>query len=75
MKGQPYLRKKGKKWIIEQKVEGKTKYIMTLPSLEEIIKRHAEKKEIASNINTQTQNKGSANYHNAKLPSEKEEDG
>ncbi len=35
--GKPYLRKKKDKWIIERKIEGKTKYIMTLPSLNEII--------------------------------------
>lgn len=37
MIGDPYLRRKENKWIIEQKIEGKTKYIMTLPPLKEII--------------------------------------
>ena len=34
----PYLRRKIDKWIIEEKVNGKTHYIMTLPPLEDIIK-------------------------------------
>ncbi len=63
MKGQPYLRKKGKKWIIEKIVEGKTKYIMTLPPLQEIINRHSKSKQIPSRINTQTKNKGTVNNH------------
>jgi len=70
VKGQPYLRKKGKKWIIEKIVEGKTKYIMTLPPLEEIIIRHRESKQNPSSINTQTKMKDSVNNHYANIKNE-----
>lgn len=35
--GEPYLRKKNDKWIIEQKIDGKTKYLVTLPPIEEVL--------------------------------------
>lgn len=76
MKGQPYLRKKetkkGKKWIIEKIVDGKTKYIMTLPPLQEIINRHTELKQKPSRVNEQTKIKGAFNNHSANLSSEGE---
>lgn len=75
MKGQPYLRKKGKKWIIEKKVDGKTKYIMTLPPLQEIIRRHADYKEIASQFDKGTQIKGAVNLYYANLKRKNKYDG
>lgn len=72
MKGQPYLRRKGKKWIIEKIVEGKTKYIMTLPPLEEIINRHKESKQNPSSIDTQTKSKDSVNNNYPNLSNEGE---
>lgn len=73
MIGKPYLRKKGKKWIIENKVDGKTKYIMTLPPLAEIIRRHQDEKEIASLFDKETDSKHSVNINYANKPSEEEE--
>lgn len=37
MKGEPYIRKKGNKFIIEQKLDGKTKYIVTLPPMKKLM--------------------------------------
>jgi len=56
---QPYLRRKGKKWIIEKIEEGKTKYIMTLPPLQEIINRHGNLGQKPSRVDTQTKSKSS----------------
>jgi len=36
-KGQPYIRKKGKGFVIERKVGGRTEYIKTLPPIKEIL--------------------------------------
>lgn len=38
MTGEPYIRKKGNKWIIERKEDGKTIYLMTLPPIPELLK-------------------------------------
>jgi hypothetical protein len=49
----PYLRRKLDKWVIEEKVEGKTVYIMTLPPLEDIIKwRRPVQTDIKASKNT-----------------------
>lgn len=37
MKGLPYLRKKGDRFVIERKVDGKTQYIKTLPNVRELL--------------------------------------
>lgn len=37
MIGQPYIRKKGKSFVIERKVDGKTEYIKTLPGVRDIL--------------------------------------
>jgi hypothetical protein len=37
MEGRIYIRKKGKKFIIEQKVDGKTKYLKTLPDAQTLL--------------------------------------
>lgn len=47
MIGDPYIRKKGNKFIIEQKIDGKTKYIMTLPSVHILINTFRSHKEDA----------------------------
>lgn len=59
--GDPYLRKKENKWIIEQKIGGKTHYIMTLPPLLLLInlKRQGIFDNKASQINAEKgKNKG-----------------
>ena len=55
---EPYIRKKGEKFIIEQKIDGKTKYLKTLPdaqSLLELLNGSASKQKEtkASQIDTE----------------------
>lgn len=35
--GQPYIRKKGKRFIVERKVSGRTDYIKTLPDIKTLL--------------------------------------
>lgn len=73
MKSEPYLRKKGNKFIIEQKVDGKTKYIMTLPHLQTIIQTfYGEASSFYEGIESKKDSKASQKTKRPAIQEEKE---